>query len=150
MGEVTVFIDAGADNDVVAIDNLFEGNGTVLGGTGDDLLLLDARGIHFGETNTFRGSNLDWDGGEGNDMVEMYFISSGSSNLNIVGDNSGMNQVIARCIDVICNMLSRETFLANIHNPGSSESTIERINLDPTASLYDLQLSLNGGGEFNV
>jgi hypothetical protein len=62
----------------------------------------------------------------------------------MVGDNMGQNQVVARCVDKICNMLSRETFIANIHAPGSSESTIERINLDPTASVYDFQLYLNG------
>ena len=218
MGGVTLSIDAGADNDIISINNLFQGTATVLGGTGDDLLLLDARGTHYGESNTMRDSNLDWNGGEGNDMVEMYFVSEGNSNLNIVGDNMGINRVIARCIDLVCNMLSRETFLANVHDhpaseywktttspsnspsssptaspsmspsdspssssspsgisassstspstspstrpstspstsptttpciqPSSSESTIERINLDPTASIYDLQLSLNKG-----
>lgn len=91
------------------------------------------------------GSYLDWNGGEGNDAVEMYFVSNGTTNLNIVGDDTGKNQIRARCIDVVCNMLSRETFLANVHDPSSSESTIERINFDSTASVYDLQLSLNGG-----
>jgi hypothetical protein len=145
MGGITMSIDAGADNDIITIHNLFEGNATVFGRSGDDLLLLDARGLHFEYPSTMHMSKLDWNGGEGNDKVEMYFISEGTSNLNIVGDAVGQNQVVARCIDEICNILSRETFIANIHDPGVSETTIERINLDPTASLYSFELFLNGG-----
>lgn len=140
----SLFFDTGDGEDIVEINHLEDGNGTVLGGDGDDLLLLDARG-DSDRLNTMDGSHLDWNGGEGDDMVEMYFVSSGTTNLNIFGDNSGVNQVKARCIDEICNMLSRKTFLANIHYPESSESSIERINLHPTANLYDLHLSLNGG-----
>lgn len=139
-----LYFDMGAGEDVINIDYL-DGNGTVFGGDGDDLLMLDARSNDTIRLNTMDRSHLDWNGGEGNDVVEMYFVSSGTTNLNILGDALGINQVIARCIDVICNMLSRETFLGNVHEPGSDESTIERINLAPTSELYDLTLYLNGG-----
>lgn len=140
----SLFIDVGPDDDVVYIDYL-GGNGTVLGGQGKDLLLLDARGSSDEPVNTMDRSHLDWNGGEGDDSIEMYFVSSGTSNLNIVGDNMDVNQVIARCSDEACIMLSRRTFLANVHDPGASDSSLERINLDPTASITTLLLYLNGG-----
>ena len=145
MGNIVMTIDAGEDDDVITINNLFESNGTVLGGAGNDLLLLDGRGLHFGYPNTFHRSNLDWNGGEGDDMVEMWFVGHGISNLNFVDDTSGTNQAIARCIDEICDILSRSTFIANVLNPDSSDYTNERINLQPTASIYDFTLYLNGG-----
>ena len=134
-----ILFDLGGGDDIVDIDYL-DGNGTIFGRAGRDLLLLDARSNDTSRSNTMDGSNLNWDGGEGDDLVEMYFVSSGTTNLNIFGDSMGINQVIARCLDIICNMLSRETLLANVHDP-----TAERINLDPTAELYDLTLYLNGG-----
>ena len=140
-----LFFDMGGGNDKVEI-NYLDGNGTVLGGLGEDLLQLDARGGEDPDRmNTMDGSHLNWNGGEGADLLDMYFVSSGTTNLNIFGDSEGVNQVVARCIDLVCNMLSRETFLANVNSPG-----IERVNLDPSAILYDVHLSLNGGGEFNV
>ena len=75
----------------------------------------------------------------------MYFVSAGITTLNIVGDNMGVNQVTARCSDEDCKVLSRRTFLANIHDPGNSDSLLERINLDPTASITTLLLYLMGG-----
>jgi hypothetical protein len=44
---VTVSCDAGADKDIIAIHNLLEGNARAIGGSGDDLLLFDTRGLHF-------------------------------------------------------------------------------------------------------
>jgi hypothetical protein len=91
------------------------------------------------------GSHLDWNGGGGDDTVELYFVSAGTTNLNMVGDNMDVNQVIARCSDVACTMLSRRTFLANIHDPGDSGSSLERINLGKDQSITTLLLYLNGG-----
>lgn len=39
MGNIVMTIDAGEDDDVITINHLFESNGTVLGGAGNDLLL---------------------------------------------------------------------------------------------------------------
>jgi hypothetical protein len=140
----SLFIDSGANDDVVYIDYL-GGNGTVLGGTGDDSLLLDARGDPDDPVNTMAGSHIDWDGGGGDDTLELYFVSTDSTTLNMVGDNMDVNQVIARCSDVACTMLSRRTFLANIHDPGNSDSSLERINLGEGQSITTLLLYLNGG-----
>jgi hypothetical protein len=89
------------------------------------------------------GSHLDWNGGGGNDTVDVYFVSIGTTNLNIFGD--GSEQVIARCPDETCTVLFRETFLANIYSPGHYQPSIERINLEPTASITNTLLYLNGG-----
>jgi Ca2+-binding RTX toxin-like protein len=134
------------DGDDEATIDCLGGNGTIKGGTGDDLLLLDSRGNRDGSiVNTMDGSHLDWGGGEGNDSVEMYFVSTGTTVLNIVEDDMGSNQVIAKCSDEVCTVLSRSTFLVNIHNPATSESSYERINLSPTASITSFLLYLSEG-----
>jgi hypothetical protein len=145
-----LFIDVGAGDDVIDIDAL-GGNGTVLGGLGNDLLLLDGRDSDNVEElhNTMDGSHLNWNGGGGDDTVELYYVSAGTTNLNIIDDNLDVNQVIVRCSDLECTILSRSTFLANIHNPNASNTSLERINLDETASVTSLLLYLNGG-ENNV
>ena len=72
-----LFFDLGSGNDTVQIDYL-DGNGTVLGGSGVDLLQLDARGGEDpGRMNTMDGSHLNWNGGEDNDLLDMYFVSAG-------------------------------------------------------------------------
>eukprot|EP00956_Cyclotella_meneghiniana_P012599 scaffold17905_cov106-Cyclotella_meneghiniana.AAC.2 len=92
----SLFIDMGAGEDEARI-NYLGGNGTVLGGAGDDLLLLDARGNAGDPANTMDGSHLDWNGGDGEDRVEMYFVASGMIDLNFY--NMDINQVIAKCTD---------------------------------------------------
>lgn len=134
-GRGNLFVDAGPDDDYVFIDYL-EGNGTVLGGSGDDLLVLDARGVSG--NNTMDGSHLSWDGGGGNDTVDMYFISVGTTNLNIFGE--GSEQVVAKCDDT-CAILSQKTFVANIIN--SDQFSLERINLEHGASVSTTYLYLN-------
>ena len=138
----SLLIDLGEGDDRVYIDGTVFG-GTVLGGAGNDMLVFDARG-----NNTMDGSYLDWNGGEGDDTVDLYFHTAGTSNLNIFGDD-GSDQVIARCPDEACTILLRESFLAYIHEPGTNVSSMERINLDPAASVAALFIYLNGG-ENNV
>ena len=143
-----LFIDAGAGDDSVYIFSLPGGNGTVLGGPGNDLLFLDGRdpdlNVVDSPLNTMDGSNLYWNGGGGDDTVEMYFVSAGTSNLNIVNDSDGVNRLIAKCTDQPSTILSRKTFLANIHH--SDSMSLERINLDSvTASITSVLLYLNGG-----
>lgn len=75
----------------------------------------------------------------------MYLVSAGTTNLNVVGDNNDVNVLVARCSNVACTVLSRETFLANIHRPEDKNTTLERINIDSTASITSLLLYLNGG-----
>ena len=91
----SLLIEMGAGNDVASIDYL-GGNGTILGDTGDDKLLLDSRG-DADSTNTMDGSHLDWNGGAGENTVEMYFVSSGTVNLNFY--NTDPSQILARCSD---------------------------------------------------
>lgn len=139
-----LFVDAGADDDYIYIDSL-EGNGTVLGGSGDDLLVLDARGNTTNSTtfNTMDGSWLNWNGGAGDDSVDMYFVSVGTTNMNIIGD--GSEQVVVRFLNDSSTVLSRETFLANIHYPGVQDSSLERINLEPGALITATFVYLNEG-----
>ena len=61
-------------------------------------------------------SHIDWSGGQGNDKVEMYFVSAGTTNLNIANDKHGNNEVFVSCADWSCTVLSRSIFLANMFN----------------------------------
>lgn len=90
----SLFIDLGAGNDIVSIKYL-GGNGTVLGGIGDDTLKLDARGSSTSPTNTMDGSHLNWNGGEGSDIVEIYFVPVGTMNLILY--NMKSDGVFGRC-----------------------------------------------------
>lgn len=148
-GQGNLLVDAGADNDVIFVDYL-DGNGTVWGGTGDDLLLLDARGGNSSHPmNTMDMSHLNWDGGEGSDTVDMHFVSSGTTNLNVFGD-AGSDRIIARCSNETCSVLSQSTVMANIHNTESSHSSLERINMEPGSSIESLFLYLNEESENSV
>ena len=89
----SLLIEMGSGDDVVSIDYL-GGNGTVLGDSGDDMLLLDARGTPD-HINTMDGTHLNWNGGTGNNSVEMYFVSAGTVSLNFY--NVDPNQILARC-----------------------------------------------------
>lgn len=144
-------IDSGNDDDEIEIYAL-GGDAYVFGGNGTDVLKLDARDPNSEEPhNTMDGSTLSWNGGHGDDRVEMYFVSEGTTNLNITGDKYDVNQLIARCSDDACTILSRRLFLANIHHPGILDSSVERINLDnDTASLSGGVLLYLNDGENSV
>jgi Ca2+-binding RTX toxin-like protein len=127
-----LFIDAGGGDDVITIDAL-RGNGTVLGGPGNDKLLVDTRYPSSGDTvvNTLDGSSLLWNGGGGNDTVEIYFVSTGTTHLNKIGDSDGVNNVTASCMNGACTILSSHLFETNLLEPGLSYSTtLECINLE--------------------
>ena len=136
----SLVIDAGEGNDIVTVDYLGGkssaiitldmksssslmillaqlGDGTVPGGPGNDRLLLDGRDFtREGHTNTMYNSHINWSGGQDNDKVEMYFVSAGTTNLNIANDKHGNNEVVVRCAGWSCTVLSRSIFLANMFN----------------------------------
>jgi Ca2+-binding RTX toxin-like protein len=131
-----LFIDAGGGDDLITIDAL-RGNGTVLGGPGNDKLLVDTRDPSSGDTvvNTLDGSSLLWNGGGGNDTVEIYFVSTGTTHLNTVGESDGVNNVAASCSNGLCTILSSDFFETNLHQPGSNYSTtLQCINLEAAGS----------------
>ena len=53
-------------------------------------------------TNTMDGTSLNWNGGDGEDRVDMQFVSAGTTNLNLFGDTQGSNSVVLRCAEVNC------------------------------------------------
>jgi hypothetical protein len=115
-------ISGGSGDDLVQIFGLRFGTiATVLGGGGNDTLKIDGRCGESYNTlpiqNTLDGTSLYWNGGadEGDDdIVDMYFVSAGNTQLNLLGDNLGHNYVTLRCADIACVILSRDTFLANM------------------------------------
>jgi hypothetical protein len=92
----SLLIDAGPDNDEIIIDYL-GGNGTILGGSGNDKLLLDARGDSGGPMNTMDGSHIVFNGGDGDDRIELYYVSVGTMNLLLY--NIGAEGLFGRCSD---------------------------------------------------
>ena len=152
-------IETGEDDDVISIYAFEPGNiGTIFGGGGDDILNIDGTGNHSIQENTFDGSTIRFSGGAGDDEVNTIFTSAGISNLDLFDDFGGDNFLNIECANFACYVLSRENFLANIHDTDDPNSTVERINIDryfddsmgeegewvPTARISSVFLGLNG------
>lgn len=85
------------------------------------------------------------------------FTSAGTSNLDIFDDLDGANSLNIECANFACYILSRENFLANIHDMNNPNSSVERINIDRyanasdetgwtlTATIGSVFMRLNGG-----
>jgi len=139
--DFTLNVTAGDGNDVIKIFGL-QGNATIYGNGGNDKLLVDGRGDGIGK-NSMDGTSLNWHGGEGEDEVQMQFVSAGVTNLNLFGDNNGPNTVVLYSMSVASTILSRATFVANIHDPGNPTTSLERVNTDSeTQSITSLLLYL--------
>jgi Ca2+-binding RTX toxin-like protein len=138
-------IDGGEGNDVFSVWSLYEGTTTVFkGGFGNDTLNVDGR-VSGGQGSTIDNTVIAWSGGGGDDTLKTYFVSNGTTTLNIFDDEQGINRIQLDCADFACYVLSRDNFLANIHAPGDNSSTVERINLEATANIANILIRLNGG-----
>lgn len=78
------------------------------------MLLLDARGNDGEPMNTMNGSHLVFNGGDGNDKVEMYFVSVGTIYLFLYNVDS--DRVFGRCHD------EDELFTPSFNSSGIVES----------------------------
>jgi len=107
--------------------------------------------------NLLVGTRLRWSGGDGDDTMYIKQSSVGTSDIDIFNDLNGINDVNIDCANSTTVMLSRENFLANVHNGRDPNSTAERINLirendtntltgfRNTASINTMVVRLNGG-----
>eukprot|EP00957_Ditylum_brightwellii_P205962 15346160-Ditylum_brightwellii.AAC.1 len=144
-------LDTGAGDDEIYVYGLgFDA--VIYGGDGTDKLFVDGGSNQSADevvplTNKLDGTRLRWSGGEGDDEVTAYFLSTGTTNLDLFDDpvDKTGNRIFVECSDLNCTVLNRATFLANIHTPGSNSSTLERINIADNAIVTSLQLNLNGG-----
>jgi hypothetical protein len=131
----------------------------VWGEDGDDIIWMD--GTNNFQTdppmNTFGESKLRWSGGNDDDTMHIKLSSLGNTDIDFFDDLDGVNDVNIDCTDSNTVMLSRENFLANIHDREDPASTVERINLirvaDPaevsgwrdSATINSMVLRLNDG-----
>jgi hypothetical protein len=141
-------LEAGGGNDNITITGLGDGATAVIyGDAGDDYLEIDGRGAcNVDLANSLDNSTIKWSGGAGNDKLLAYLTSTGDSVIDIFDDTLGSNVLQVECGDYNCSVLSRENFLANVHDPGNVFSSVERINLDSnTAFISQTILRLNGG-----
>ena len=125
-----------------------QGDTTIYGGKGNDTARVDGRDPNDDTRNTFNGTTLRWNGGEGADLLEAYFVSSGTTNLDLFGDSGSdllPNFVTLNCGDFACTILSRGTFLANIHDRDDPDTSLERVNIESDQSIDNLLLYLNEG-----
>lgn len=143
--ESFLYIDAGEDDDNIIITGL-KGDAEVKGGEGSDKLYVDGRSLE-GASNTINYTTVLWEGGDGNNTLEMFFVSLGTTNLNMTGggDSQATNEVILHCPDIACTVLSRKTFLANIHDPDDPDTSLERLNKGASAEISSLLLFLHEG-----
>ena len=114
----------------------------IFGEDGNDVLWVDGT---FGSkddavfpTNTLDSTLIRWSGGNNNDTINSVFASSGTANIDLFDDTDGVNLLNIACTDFVCNILSRENFIANIHNMTDPSSTTERINIDRVADSTEL------------
>ena len=108
-------------------------------------------------SNTLDLSTLRWSGGNDDDTINAVFASTGTSNIDLFDDTDGSNTLNIECADFACFVLSRENFLANVHNMTDTNSSTERINIDrvmnktdvtgwtPSVSIDSIFLHLNDG-----
>ena len=108
--------------------------------------------------NKLNNSTIFWSGGNGDDQLFYTFTSAGLTSLTLKDDYDGNNDISLYCSDAVsCDLLSRKTFIANIHDPTNPESTVERINIEwddndmPTAQIKSVfvKLAANGNNEMH-
>jgi hypothetical protein len=141
-------LEAGGGDDKIILNGLGDGaTALIYGDAGDDYLEIDGRGAsNVDLANSLGNSTVKWSGGADNDTLLAYFTSAGDSVIDIADDILGSNVLQVECGDYNCSVLSRENFLANVHDPGNVFSSVERINLDSnTAFISQTILRLNGG-----
>jgi len=152
MGELN--IDTGGGDDKLYFYGLGEHTvANIRGGDGNDIIWVDGTKDFSTDPplNTLSDSRLRWSGGGGDDTMHLYLRSIGNSNIDIFDDLDGVNDINIDCGQVACYILSRENFLANIHNISDPNTTIERVTLirnsagENAASINTVVLRLNGG-----
>ena len=109
---VTTEIYGEADNDTMVVD----------GSEGNTALAV----------NTLDTGTIRWSGGDDKDLIRVVLTSSGTgeTNVDLFDDLDGVNSLEIDCVDFACYLLSRENFIANIHNISDNSSSVERVNLD--------------------
>jgi hypothetical protein len=134
---------------------------TVYGEDGNDDLFVDGSDptILDEPVNKFDNGRVRWSGGLGNDTLTAVLTSSGTSNIDLFNDaaDGEVNEVFLSCTNFPCFILSRENFLANIHDEDDASSSVERINIErevdangdvtdaPSARINKIFLSLKDG-----
>jgi len=158
MGDLNIY--AGGGPDRLYFYGL--GNRTVAniyGEAGDDIIWIDGTRDFVTDppVNTLGGSRLRWSGGNNDDKMHLKLSTLYTSDIDLFNDLDGINDVNIDCANTATVMLSRENFLANIHNASNPNSTVERINLirendtntltgfRNTASINTMVIRLNGG-----
>jgi len=152
MGDL--YIHAGGGNDYLTFYGLGDfTTAHVYGEAGHDTIWIDGTKGFATEpaVNTLGNSLLRWSGGGGDDTMHLFWSSVKNANIDLFDDLAGVNDVNIDCAQVSCYVLSRENFLANVHNMSDVNSTVERVTLirtnagDDTASINTMVLRLNGG-----
>lgn len=96
--DLLLTVTAGEGNDKINITGL-QGDATVYGDGGEDELYVDGRAEGIGR-NTLNGTDLNWNGGLGQDYLEMQLVGAGTTNLNLFGDGDGPNTVVLLSTEV--------------------------------------------------
>jgi len=100
--------------------------------------------------NNLANARLRWSGSGNDDTINIKLSSVNNTYIDLFDDNYDINDVNIDCGNVACYVLSRENFIANVHNMSDPNSTVERITLvrsggQNTAIIHTVVLRLNGG-----
>ncbi|GAX18396.1 hypothetical protein FisN_2Lh003 [Fistulifera solaris] len=144
-----LFVEGGGGNDVFYVYGAGDDSTiTIFGEDGDDTLLVDGTDGNVDMTvNTLDTSSVRWSGGLNNDEITVVLTSTGSTNIDLFDDSGlGINKLAVECSNFACYLLSRRTFIANIHDVSDVSSDVERISIDiNSVNLNTIQVNLNNG-----
>lgn len=151
-----LLVDGGDGDDIFNVWGLGAHTSAVIrGGDNNDWLHID--GVD-GVGNKLNASSLSWSGGDDNDTATVVFAGTGDFNIDLLDDLHGINVLEIECTEVACDLLSRENFIAAIHDIKNSESsTAERVSFVrrrdkskkrgwvETVVIDSISVELNGG-----
>ena len=148
-GDITLY--AGSGDDTILITGLGDNaTASIYGDLGEDHLEVDGScssdDCGNEPVNSLDSSTIKWNGGQGSDNMLVFLTSTGDTLFELSGDSyeGDSNTLQVECVDFNCTLLSRATFIANIHGTPVHES--ERINFNSANSkLANIIINLNGG-----
>ena len=127
-----LFVYGGDGNDLFNVNGLGGDTDTTIEGQAhDDTIVVDGTDPGpNGNSNRLEDSYLFWNGGDNDDTADITFAGSGKFTMQLFGDTEGTNKISFSCTEESCDLLSRENFIAAIHDINNPDtSTAERVEI---------------------
>jgi len=135
-GELSVV--GGDGNDEFNVKGLGAFTTTTIKGEGghDTINVNGVDSGQLGNSNRLEDSFLRWSGGADDDVADVTFAGDGNFTMTLFDDIDGENTINLACTDEACDLLSRENFIAAIHDIDNPSKTAERVEIE-TSDAFD-------------